>query len=449
MNELPRPPYDSPTIARNPIYTVPLSKMKSYTQLQEYMHSSGLMDRLHDVGHSWLWHEEVFHWLFLERVIAESWGTTLNEQAFEKVYRRAKAELSRPTFHRRRIVVVSGIPQLKGHLILCLGVYLRPIDFSTSHYEVGNLLWWRYQDKNRAPSFWIDPRSCLLIQGRVIKKGDDGRDLLDSREEMRRQAQLVIRALRLSVDTPIFSKAVFASYLSCFPLLPVAYEEVEEFRDISVEVDRTINRREGRDLKTYFRFISQSEPQGEAVEQFFHSALDRFNDSFRVRRIKQSIVDLIVALEALFPVGEELRYRLATSVASLLGTNDRERKNLFRQTYAEYKLRNAIVHGRGDQAERTARALREFFPELEGRPTTKVNKHIAKAVRELQRIVRQALRAYIHMKAHNAQAQWPDAEDFDYLPFDSERRHQIQKRLGIKHMAREEEAKFTYWRSLG
>lgn len=448
MNELPRSPYDSPIIARNPIYTVPLSEMNSYTQLQQYMRSSGLLDRLHEIGHAWMWHEEVFHWLFLERILAESRGTSLDEQTFERVYRRAEAELSRPKFIRRRIVELMGVPQLKGRLILCPGVYLRPINFQGSHYEMGNLLGWRYQDKNRAPSFWIGSRSCLLIQDRVIKKGDEGRDLLTSREEMRHQAQLVIKALRLSVGSPVYTKAVFASYLSCFPLLPIAFEEMEESRDISIEVDRAINRREMQDLRTYFSLISQSEPPEGVADQFFYSALDRFSVSFRLREINQSIVDLIVALESLFPVGEELKYRLAVSVASLLGINDQDRNNLFRKIYAGYRLRNAIVHGRVNLADSMAKALKELFPELEGKPATEVNRHIGKAVRELQLIVRQALRAYIYMRTHSTQAQWPVAEDFNYLLFDLERRHQTQKQLGIKHIAREE-PQITYWQSIG
>jgi hypothetical protein len=310
------------------------------------------------------------------------------------------------------------------------------------------LLWWRYQDKNRSPSFWFDPRICLLVQDRIIKKENEGRDLLTSIEEMRHQAQLVVKALQLSVNSPVYSKAAFASYLSCFPLLPIAFEEVEEFRDISVEVGRAITRSEVRDLRTHFTFISQSEPSGGNKAQFFNSALDRFSVSFRFRNIQQGIVDLVVALEALFPVGEELRYRLAVSIASLLGISDQERNRFFRSVYAGYKLRNTIVHGRSNQTDSMAKSLKELFPELEGKSTAEVNKHVGRAVRELQLIVRQALKAYIHMRTHHAQAIWPDAEDFDYLLFDSEKRHQIQKQLGIKHIAKKEPV-VTYWQSVG
>ena len=111
-------------------------------------------------------------------------------------------------------------------------------------------------------------------------------------------------------------------------------------------------------------------------------------------------------------------------------------------------LRNAVVHGRKNQADSMAKALRDLFPDLENKPTTEVNKHIGRAVRELQGMVRQALRAYIYMRTHNAQAEWPDTDDFDYLPFDSQKLREIQRQLGIKHVA-EEESKVSYWRSLG
>jgi len=51
MNELPRPPYDSPLIAEDPIYTVKLSDMNSYKLLRQYMKDSGLSERLHDLRH--------------------------------------------------------------------------------------------------------------------------------------------------------------------------------------------------------------------------------------------------------------------------------------------------------------------------------------------------------------------------------------------------------------
>lgn len=435
MGELPRPPYDSPVIARNPLYTIRLSKISSCKNLQQYMRSSDLLGKLHDVGHTWLWHEEVFEWLFLERVIGESSGTVLDGRVFDKVFRRAQAELSRTSFRIRRIVVLSGVPNLRQPIKLSPGVYLFPIDFSTHHYRLADLLGWRYQDRHRAPVFWIDPDSRLLIQTRTIKKGDDGKNLLDSLEQMRYEAEQVVKTLRLSLDTPVLCKQIFASYLSGFPLLPIDHVELEESKGFSVSVSRPIKRKEIRDIRTYHKFISQSTSGAKQEPQFFQSAIDRFADSFRFTHIEQSIVDLIVALEALFPVGEELRYRLAICVASLLGTNNRERKDFYRKVYAGYKLRNSIVHGRRNKANSMAKALREFFPELPAKTSAEVNevnRYTGRAAGELQKIVRRALTAYIYMRTENTQTQWPTAGDLEYLPFDSQKSREVQKKLGIK-----------------
>lgn len=90
MGELPRPRYDSPLLAGNVTFTYPLSKLASYKRLEDHMHSSGLFMKLRDIGHTRLWNYEVFEWLFLERVLAESAGTSLNAIAFNKVLSRTQ-----------------------------------------------------------------------------------------------------------------------------------------------------------------------------------------------------------------------------------------------------------------------------------------------------------------------------------------------------------------------
>jgi len=95
-----------------------------------------------------------------------------------------------------------------------------------------------------------------------------------------------------------------------------------------------------------------------------------------------------------------------------------------------------------------ANALKELFPELEGKTNAEVSKHIGRALRELQFIICKTLRAYINLKVHDLKASWPAADDYDYLLFDLERCHQIQKQLGIKPTTGEV-PDFTYWQAMG
>lgn len=436
MKELPRPPSNSPLLARNPYLThweSKLYELQSHEELQKYMQTSGLQQKLHDVGHTWVWHEEVFEWLFLERLIAESsGGDAVDKEVFDNVFKHAQTELNRPFFRIRRITALVGVPDLKRPIELSKGIVLSPINFSTHHYQLADLLGWRYQDKHRAPAFWLDPDSRLLIQTRVVKKGDDGKGLSDAREQMRYEAKQMVKAIKVSLDTTVLEKHIFASYLSSFPLLPINYEEIEETKGISVSNTHPIKRKEINDIRSCYKLIAPGGPGGVQEPPFFLGAVDRFATSFRASQLEQSVVDLIVSLEALFPGGDELKYRLATYVASLLGTKDSERQKLYRQVSAGYRLRNTVVHGgRKDHTESMANALKDFFPELKGKPANEVNKHIRKAVWQLQKIVRSALGAYVHMRTSSPESEWPNTNELECLLFDSQKCREVQKRLGI------------------
>ena len=433
MGELPRPPYDSPLIAGNVIFTHPLSKLMSYTQLQEYMRSSGLSDKLRDIGHTWLWHYEVFEWLFLERVIAESSGISLDVSAFNKVFYRALAEISRSSLRLRHITVLNGLPKLSRPIVLGTGVLILPTDYSSFSGKLADMLGWRFQDRNRGPSFIFAPDSCLLVQDYVISKGNQGRELLQLMKQRRSQADDVIKALKLSLDTPICPKAVYSSHLSSFPLFPIYHEEFEEYSEILFDVQRPITRAEILNIQRNFRFIHHSQSQTTPEHGFFDTALNRFADSYRIRRAEQNIVDLIVALEAMLDVrNEELKRRLATYAAFLLGTNDSERQTFYRQVSAGYDLRNAIVHGGKDQTQKMTKALKRFFPELNNKPQNEVVPYVRKATEKLQKVVRLVLRAYIYMRSRRTRTEWLKVNDFEYLPFDSNKRCLIQKQLGVK-----------------
>jgi len=430
MLELPRPPADSPIIARNPRFTHPLSKLDSHKNLQTYMQETGLSEKLHDAGHTWFWHEEVFEWLFLEQLLGNSYGKELNVKIFDTVFKRAQLEILRPFCRMRRITILTGFPELRRKLDLSNGVAIVPIEWSTHHYEIADLLGWRYQYRHRSPSFWIDPGSRLLIQTRDIPKGNDGKNLLDDRKAMRDEGINVVNSIRVAIDTPIYSKQVYFSHISSFPLLPIYHSEPEGSEGFSLDTFRPITKKEINNFRVCYRFLKENDKNEKLIPQFFTSAYSRFADSYRFTQREQSVVDLVVALEALFPVGDELRYRLASYVALVLG-KDKQKKELYRKVSAAYKLRSSIVHGRKNQAESMASALKEFFPELREKSITDVNKNIWKAIRELQSIVRTALNAYINMKTRDENAVWPDNEDLEYLPFDSKKCCSVQKRLGL------------------
>ncbi len=434
IGELPYPPYTSPRIAENLHCTQPLSRLKTYIQLKQYMDSSGLADQLHDIGHTWIWHEEVFAWLFLEYVIQESGKRFLDKKAFDSVFRCAQAELSRPVFRLRRITVLGGIPKFKSPIILSPNMRLLPIDYPTSDYQVANLLGWQFHLNNRKPSFWVYPDSCLLIQDRIIRKGNHGQDFMDYRQEVNKQTHDILSALKLSLDSIIFETALFVSYLSRFPLLPISYVETEQLTNVRVRMQKRntpLLRKERGDISTCFHFIDKLKSSSKPEPPFFYTALERFTSSFRITEVEQNIVDLTVSLEALLHTDpQELRRTLSTRVAFLLGRNQNERRHLYNKTMAGYGLRNHIVHGKVG-LEKLEQYLKKHFPNPKYNENDGTEMYFGRALLELQNIVRRILRAYIYMRNRKTRAAWPKAQDFEELCFDERECRKIQVQLGL------------------
>ena len=115
--------------------------------------------------------------------------------------------------------------------------------------------------------------SCFFVQDRLVKKGDDGRELLNSSEESRKQSNEAITALKLATKRVILPKAVYSSYISRFPMLPVSYTEIDENKDISYSAGPPITTGEERAIRSIFGLINQVETGDKEVPQYFISAL--------------------------------------------------------------------------------------------------------------------------------------------------------------------------------
>jgi len=265
-----------------------------------------------------------------------------------------------------------------------------------------------------------------------VQKGSDGEDLLAATKEFQDQSETIFKTLRVSIDTPVVPKALYQAYLSGFPLLPLNHIEFEEYGGKSLVGGGPISRARLRLMRKALRIIGSMGEKGQ-VPAHIRTAIDRFSQSFRHRHLEQSVVDLVVALEALFGVDqEELRRRLARNVAYVLGVGDSQRETIYRRVGSAYKLRNAIVHGKRNQAKEMSTALRSFFPDLpDNAEQSTVLLYLERAVDALQGIVRSALRAYIHLHTHSPDITWPDSEQLDILPFRPHELRILQRRLGV------------------
>jgi Apea-like HEPN len=122
-----------------------------------------------------------------------------------------------------------------------------------------------------------------------------------------------------------------------------------------------------RDLETSARHI------GLALRSF-SSIYDRL-----MHQGEDCIIDSITALEALWKLDSELAFRLAFRTASLLGTSDNLREQVFDTLRTYYGIRSKIVHGTTLRASESALVLND---------------------EPLREIVRKTLRAFIYLLAN-------------------------------------------------
>lgn len=74
-------------------------------------------------------------------------------------------------------------------------------------------------------------------------------------------------------------------------------------------------------------------------------ALDYFHSSYSKMKAEDRFIDLMVAMDALYNIGTELRYRLSLRVSFLLGKDEPKIREIYENMQSIYKIRNKIFHG--------------------------------------------------------------------------------------------------------
>jgi hypothetical protein len=178
-----------------------------------------------------------------------------------------------------------------------------------------------------------------------------------------------------------------AQYTLTETMIPEIRQQVDTL--ISVE----------KDLETSARHI------GLALRSF-SSIYDRL-----MHQGEDCVIDSITALEALWKLDSELAFRLAFRTASLLGTSDDLREQVFETLRTYYSIRSKIVHGTSLRASESALVQND---------------------EPLREIVRKTLRAFIHLLANPGE--WTVgrlANDPDAVLLHSWKRSALQKAMAV------------------
>jgi hypothetical protein len=381
----------------------------------------------------------VFEWLFLERVVKGAYDDKFLRHSFELVYRRAEREIFRDHLTLRRIHVIHGFPKIPGPIGVAPGIRLVPFDLNSCGPLLYDLLGIEYESQDAGR--WLGADGALLVHDRHVPKAQDGKTALRAQDEMRSLEPLVLLALRLAVSGTVHLGRSFQTQVSTFPLFPL-----QEYTNPDAEhrwfVSMTaLSRRERNRIQRAWRILGPLASGADGITSqrgSFWTALRRYYWSYRLSDHDDNLVDLIVALEALYAVrGEELRRRLAMRVASFLGRTEEQRKGAYRLMLAAYDIRNALVHGRGDPDKDIRKALASGFgtapTEFDGREG--LQKGLLRMVLVLRSYVRSSLWAHARLTGldgHLSSPQgWPTGEDLDSLVLDSARRKDVQRLAGI------------------
>lgn len=142
-----------------------------------------------------------------------------------------------------------------------------------------------------------------------------------------------------------------SSYVACpitnempfgkIPPKPLTIEIVEIKADSSKIVKESVSA-----LKYVLRaYGSLKNVFEDSSKTFLRHGLKYYYMALGERDIERKIIDLIIALEALFSAGEEIRFRTSLRIASLLSFLGLDKKEVFNVVYKLYDKRSKIVHG--------------------------------------------------------------------------------------------------------
>lgn len=392
--------------------------------LSDFLHESGVGERLRTTGHTWLWHYEPFAELFVQQYAARAIGHPEHDsKVFDRLFERAWAEIERGWVRLRQVLSVSGMPFPREGTRALPGFRARPYGLNTFGREIWSLLWIEYQ-RDRV-SVWTHGAGTLIAHDLVFRKHRDetafAYDILQSLEERSRQ---LVMALRLLFGGRVTIESVHTAQLSRFPLYPLM-ESPGRDRDVHSVTGRYMTRSEWARLRSLLAAVSGPVLASSGVS----TLVPKFLDAYRWKDNRQNVIDLAICFESLFDVSEpELSYKLAARGATLLGGTDEARTAVANALKCLYDVRSELVHGKGARRTSPERRIVDTIHKALGTPHDA--RDFEDELRPLVQVTREFARRAIAARLMNAPA-WPSSKDWNDLVLHHGAARQRRKELRI------------------
>ena len=319
-------------------------------------------------------------------------GLIWDINAFDRAYSRLEAFLYQETYISH---YVSPL-----HLFRCDSPTPVELEKGVCIREPDELLW-RYlmaSQEFRSPEHSLGFKGwvvdIVIDQPKSAKRESKDSDIIKARKKAHR----VLQSLRLLHKGEVFTGPVyylihpeFAPFkqnvgvlhdtdLTTLPLLPLAHPSYFRPSDYY-----QLPAQEVEELKTIYALI----PEEFSSYPALGLSLGRFGNYFRRSSELDGLLDLVIALEALFGEGSQgITYKLALRCSYFLEPKFEERRQAFDKLKCIYNIRSSIAHGMPD----LSRELRKEVRKLWGEDDVKA---FASAVDDAAEYVRRAIRNVI------------------------------------------------------
>jgi hypothetical protein len=297
---------------------------------------------------------------FFDNILVETDGVTLSRDVFNKWFKRFIKELYSDTSIWKAVSLINGIvlQGIRFNLDQYSTLIPVPIDspwdwlksiipLHDNCFQPSKFL----EDEWKGP-FPTDKSSLLVTTMRIPKSKYEPSGRPDFIINSSGRSSALIAALRLSNPGSPYLYANGLFQLSHLPLIePLGYTLRDHFRLYEKEV--VISKNDYHGLRAFWQELLNTVYKEPMFVRNATSKMDiatgRFFESYYVENWFQNMLDLTIALEALFSPSDnqELSHRIALRCAWLLSNNQPESSSdrIYDRVRTMYDLRSRIVHG--------------------------------------------------------------------------------------------------------
>ncbi|MCL0080082.1 HEPN domain-containing protein [Dehalococcoidia bacterium] len=331
-------------------------------------------------------------------------GLVWDVQAFDRAYSRFEEFLYQDPYMNHFVSpLYSFYYDSSAPVELETGVYIREPDSFLFKYLTASQQLSMSQHMSRGKDWVVD---IIVEEPKSAKRGSEGRCSTKASNKARR----VLQSLRLLhkgkvftgplyyLDDPEFAGfrhnmgALHDTDLTTLPLTHPSYLRPDDYQLREQEVE---------ELKDIYALI----PEEFSSYPALRLCLDRFGAYFRRSGKLDGLLDLVIALEALFGEGSQgITYKLALRCAYLLEPLEpqfKERRQIFDKLRCIYDIRSCIVHGRRDLPKK----LRTLWKEDDN------DKALERAIDDAAEYVRRAIREVLREHLDKMRKATEDKED--------------------------------------